>query len=170
MEHPALHPDALDRLHAHYTGGCPGCRRCDLYPGVMEGEPDAVRAYVQHMRDTTGTAPRIADATSIVPGPAESGDSEAEAAFDPSEPRCLRCGSDKIIGNTRIDDYRDHGVNAALSIRLGSKHPDAWVFKEPVTAELRADVCGECGHVEVRVGDPARLWAAFLSMPEQHRP
>jgi hypothetical protein len=135
---------------------------------VVDGDPEAVAAYIDLMRGTTGVVPRLIDGEGLeayVGSGASPGPEEA-----PMEPRCLRCGSDRVIQNTRIDDKSDSGVVSALQIRVGVKHPDAWMFKDPLTAELRADICGACGHVELRVAHPERLWAEYQELPDQERP
>jgi hypothetical protein len=40
--------------------------------------------------------------------------------------------------------------------------PDAWIFKEPLYGDLEADICGECGHVELRVKNANELLRHYV--------
>ena len=44
-----------------------------------------------------------------------------------------------------------------LKTRVGYTNPEAWVFKGPVLATLKANICGECGYTELIADDPAAL-------------
>ena len=73
---------------------------------------------------------------------------------------CPRCQSEKIIPDVQIIDRTGH------MIRLGVKvfeHPEALVFKGAHAADLRSQVCGECGYVESYVEDPQELYSAYLA-------
>ena len=39
--------------------------------------------------------------------------------------------------------------------------PSALVFKDRLYGELRADICGDCGHVELRVANPEELYGHY---------
>ncbi len=43
------------------------------------------------------------------------------------------------------------------------KSPTSLIFKGPVFSEVTADVCGHCGHVELRIADPEKLYDAYLT-------
>ncbi len=40
---------ALNALENHYTGNCFGCERCGFYQPILDGDPEAVAAYVAFM-------------------------------------------------------------------------------------------------------------------------
>jgi hypothetical protein len=39
--------------------------------------------------------------------------------------------------------------------------PGALVFKDRLYGELWADICGDCGHVELRVANPRQLYRHY---------
>jgi hypothetical protein len=47
-----------------------------------------------------------------------------------------------------------------LELRVHGK-PDAWVMKDTAEGQLSAEVCGACGHVELRVGNAAALYEKY---------
>ena len=63
--------------------------------------------------------------------------------------QCPKCGSSKIIPRARVPIH----PNADLSVVVYG-NPDALIFKEQLLGPLRADICGDCGHVELRVENP----------------
>ena len=82
---------------------------------------------------------------------------------------CARCGSTDLIPDAKVEDRTDH-VRHELEVLVGHRHPDALVFTDPIRAELRAEICGHCGHVALFVRDPEALWAAWKSAPRQEPP
>jgi hypothetical protein len=41
------------------------------------------------------------------------------------------------------------------------RNPDALLFKNRLTGEIRADICGVCGHIEYRVANPGQLYKHY---------
>ena len=39
--------------------------------------------------------------------------------------------------------------------------PSALIFKDRLYGELRANICGDCGHVELRVTNPRELYRHY---------
>ena len=39
--------------------------------------------------------------------------------------------------------------------------PSAMIFKDRLYGELKADICGDCGHVELRVANPKELYEHY---------
>jgi hypothetical protein len=77
------------------------------------------------------------------------------------EHRCAKCNSARIIPGLHIHDMNflgekshEHGVKVDAD-------PNALVFRNTASAYLLADVCADCGHVELRVDDPGALYAAY---------
>ena len=75
-------------------------------------------------------------------------------------PRCLRCGSDSIIPDARVLS-NDSGSHAPLEVGV-QKTPAALMMKGEVRSRTRAQVCADCGLVEVYAEDPDALWQAHL--------
>jgi rRNA maturation protein Nop10 len=76
---------------------------------------------------------------------------------------CPRCGSGKIVPAVPLlDHYGDLGVKTRTAEVQVQGEPGAWIFKDAVTGTLTIDVCGECGHAELRVGN-------FRELYEKHR-
>jgi len=90
---------------------------------------------------------------------------EEPAAKSPAIPkqpllRCPRCGSGKIIPNTPIRD-RNEGSNQSLSAFVDAE-PNALIFKERQYSTLLGDICGECGHVELKAQDYRSLYRHYM--------
>lgn len=75
---------------------------------------------------------------------------------------CPRCGSEKVVpGLPLIERYGDVGAFTASTEVQVHGAPQAWVFKDTTAAKLLADVCGECGHVELRTDDFRDLYETY---------
>jgi hypothetical protein len=74
--------------------------------------------------------------------------------------QCSKCGSTKIIPNAWIPSV-GRGSDGRLRVAVDAK-PDALIFKERQYAVLLADICGDCGHVELRVQDYRSLYNHYL--------
>jgi hypothetical protein len=74
-------------------------------------------------------------------------------------PTCPRCGSDKVVPDLPVDYYGEAGART-LGLKVHGD-PGAWATKGTAAGRLAADVCGECGHVELRVGNFAQLYAKY---------
>ncbi|MBN2580065.1 MAG: zinc ribbon domain-containing protein [Pirellulales bacterium] len=91
---------------------------------------------------------------------------------DPSEPEtpghstlpCPRCGSSQIIPQVRMVDYM-HPDGALCAVVYGN--PDAQLFKKGLMGQLAAEICRECGHVELRVENPKELYERYLQALER---
>jgi hypothetical protein len=82
--------------------------------------------------------------------------------------QCLRCGSSKMIPNTTILD-QGQASDGKLQV-LVDACPDALIFKDRRYDQLIADICGDCGHVELKVEHPSELYEHYLrSKAEQER-
>jgi hypothetical protein len=88
--------------------------------------------------------------------------------WQPSEPAvakkigypCPRCGSSKTIPNTRI---LDQGCDSDGKLQVSvDACPDALIFKDCLYDQLTADICGDCGHVELKVAHPRELYEHYL--------
>jgi len=74
-------------------------------------------------------------------------------------PRCEKCGSNKIIPGVRLADQGQGSDGKAKVVVFGN--PDAVIFKERRYSEVTADVCGECGHVELKASNPQSLYRHY---------
>jgi hypothetical protein len=99
--------------------------------------------------------------------PDESQPAEPAAAAKQPDRHCPRCGSPKIIPNTVIlDQAYSHGP---LHVVVDAK-PDALIFKDRLYDQLAADICADCGHVELTVAHPGDLYEHYLrARAEQNR-
>ena len=81
---------------------------------------------------------------------------------------CVRCHSEKIIPDVSIrDSFGDTGTfhrEAAVHIH---GEPQAWFFKDTAVGPLRADICGECGHVELHIDNSRELYESYLKSGRQ---
>jgi hypothetical protein len=74
------------------------------------------------------------------------------------EGKCVRCRSDKVIPQARIIDKMGHAIR--LGVRV-YENPEALMFKGAHFGELRARICGDCGHVEIFVENPGELYSTY---------
>ena len=72
---------------------------------------------------------------------------------------CKECGSDKVIPDVRIVDQGDSS-DGKLQLRVCG-NPDAIIFKDRLYGVLTAEVCGECGRVELRVANAGELYDKY---------
>ncbi|WGK63948.1 hypothetical protein [Croceiramulus getboli] len=72
---------------------------------------------------------------------------------------CRRCQSTKIIEDARITDFAHGNVKKNLSVHI--KTTDKIFFNQFEQGELLAQICGSCGHVELKIRDPQALWEAY---------
>ena len=83
-------------------------------------------------------------------------------------PKCGKCGSEKVIPDVPLlDHYGDVGAftkKAGLSVH---GEPQAWVFKDTAAGHLHAAICGECGHVELRVDNFRELYEKWVKGQER---
>jgi len=152
----------MDDLDSHYTGNCTGCDRCDFWPRLHGGEPGAAEAYAAFMA-ARGRPVTLVEEAAAATGAAATTSAAPEAS---AATRCLRCGSDRIVRGAEVQDMGEH-VARPLTVKLGEAHPDAWLFAGEQTVEVHADLCGACGHVELRVADPEAMWEAYRQLPPQ---
>lgn len=76
-------------------------------------------------------------------------------------PKCSKCGSDKIIPLATMVDQGEYS-DGRLKAVVAYTNPEAWVFKGAVYARLKANICGQCGYTELIAENPAALYAAYL--------
>ena len=74
--------------------------------------------------------------------------------------RCPKCGSSKIIPNTRILDQGNYS-DGKLQVMVDGD-PEALIFKNRLYDRLAADICGDCGHVELKVEHARELYEHYL--------
>jgi hypothetical protein len=76
---------------------------------------------------------------------------------------CLRCGSDRIIPNVPLTDhFGDWGMSSRQTKVEVHGEPRAFIMRDTETAELSLRICGSCGHAELTVNNPERLWEKHL--------
>lgn len=72
---------------------------------------------------------------------------------------CLRCGSERIVPDVRLfDRFGDTGAFTASTQLTVRGEPDAWFFKDSASGRLFANVCGDCGYVELHVENYRELY------------
>ena len=75
---------------------------------------------------------------------------------------CPKCGSARIMCGVEIIDRNGEYQDLRLTARI-ARRPGALMFKDAEHARLVADICGECGHAELRADQPERLWQAYAA-------
>ena len=81
---------------------------------------------------------------------------------------CVRCGSSKVIPNVAVGN-QGHDSGGKLEVMLVG-NPHALIFKDIARGELRADICGDCGHVELRARNSSSLYEHYLATLEHQHP
>jgi hypothetical protein len=78
---------------------------------------------------------------------------------------CSRCGGGRMMKGCRVRGYQ----GGEVEIEVGQRNPEALVFTYPISASIRASICGDCGHVEFVAENPRRLWTDYLSIQKKKR-
>ena len=92
-------------------------------------------------------------------------DNDEELAV-PSE--CPRCGSTKVIPGVTVADQGKQSDGELEVVVLGN--PQALIFKDRLYGKIKADICGKCGHVELRVANPKELYRQYRKSLGLDRP
>lgn len=71
---------------------------------------------------------------------------------------CVKCDSDKIIHDVRIVDYSSMNIKRNLSVELIKKKG---IINDIEFGELSANICGECGNVELQASNYEELWKVY---------
>jgi hypothetical protein len=72
------------------------------------------------------------------------------------EIKCARCGSAKVIPNAPTQAYLQ-----PLMVAVDG-NPLALFYKDRLLGEVTADICGDCGHVELHVSNGPQLYERYL--------
>jgi hypothetical protein len=75
------------------------------------------------------------------------------------KPRCVVCGSSKMVPEVRVVDQGQQSDGRLYVVVFGD--PDAMLFKDRLYGEITADVCGSCGHLQLRVVNPGELYRHY---------
>jgi hypothetical protein len=75
---------------------------------------------------------------------------------------CPKCESDKIISDARVLDHAHYSSDVGLHVAV-DENPTAWIMKDTETSKVSAQICGNCGYVELYALDPDALYQAFLA-------
>ena len=139
---------------------CPQC-------GERVPSPFAICWNCQSSRDSTPTDSLVPDPS---PSPPESALNETvvEAILVDGTPtraasrstQCPGCGSTKMMHGVTIRD-QGQGSDGSLKVVIAG-NPAALMFKDRRYEVLRADVCGDCGRVDLRVANPAKLYRHYV--------
>ncbi len=110
----------------------------------------------------------------------DANDQDTEAAVEDAEileaddeemtvpTECSRCGSSRIIPGVTIVDQGEGSDGKLKAVLFGS--PQAVIFKDRLYAEIKGDICGHCGHVELRVTNPGELYEHYQQSRGLDRP
>ena len=91
---------------------------------------------------------------------------QSPVVAQPQYPRrqCAACGSTRIIPGAAIADTGQYS-QGTLAVIVDSD-PHALIFKNRRREELLADICGDCGRVELRVQNHDELYNHYRSSSE----
>ncbi|MHB0955018.1 MAG: hypothetical protein ACYC0X_01430 [Pirellulaceae bacterium] len=85
--------------------------------------------------------------------------SKPEKKGMPSQSVCPRCGSAKMMFGVTVCDQGEYSGGTLQVMICGD--PSALVFKDRLYGKLKANICGDCGHVELRVANPKELYRHY---------
>ena len=74
--------------------------------------------------------------------------------------KCSLCNSSKIMNNVSITDFGHGNVKKNLAVYI--QKTDRAFFNTSIKGEIKAKICGDCGHIELKIGNPKELWDAYL--------
>ena len=74
---------------------------------------------------------------------------------------CMKCRSTRLIPLQGLVDQGQHS-DGHLKAIVTYTRPGAWFRKGPIFAQLKATICGECGHTELTAVDPAALYRSWI--------
>jgi hypothetical protein len=72
---------------------------------------------------------------------------------------CVKCGSDKIIRNEKLN-YLSH-LNIPKNLSISIQKTDNAFFNKYAESDFLAQICCGCGNVELTVNNPEALWEAY---------
>lgn len=72
---------------------------------------------------------------------------------------CKKCGSNKLMKDLRIHEQGHSGIPRNLSIDISKT--DRAFFNKYEKGEILAQVCGNCGNMELSVSNFRELWEAY---------
>lgn len=72
---------------------------------------------------------------------------------------CPECRSEKIVKDAYTSDYGD-GAQVRIAV---DEEPEALILKKRKYSEVRAEVCADCGNVQLYAKMPDVLWSAYQS-------
>ena len=86
---------------------------------------------------------------------------------------CRHCGSTKIVPNWPIEVM----VNSSSGLCWGRPsvmvhgNPKAWFNKDTVSGDVTANICGECGHMELHASNSPALYDKYVKtrQSQDHR-
>ncbi len=137
---------------------CPTCG--EVVPGNFEVcwncrcENDGDRAPGTAAAATESSATNH-DAPSVDPA-ADAGVPEKNERQPTDQVACSRCGSTKIMWDVTVCDQGEYSDGKLKVVVCGN--PEALLFKDRLYGMIRADICGECGHIQFRVTNPSELY------------
>ncbi len=72
---------------------------------------------------------------------------------------CPICQSDKIIPNPNIITNEGLGIRVSVS---KTKKKTGWLNSTaPAVSKIKANICGDCGNIQLIAKDAKRLWTAY---------
>ena len=89
---------------------------------------------------------------------------EEDEEATPFQSACPRCGSAKMMFGVTVCDQGEYSGGTLRVVISGD--PSALIFKDRLYGELKANICGDCGHVELRVANPKELYRHYRKSSE----
>lgn len=82
--------------------------------------------------------------------------------------QCAKCGSEKIMEGLSVSDRMSSTAVGNLSIELNEHLKSIGIFAAPpnIRVPLHANVCGNCGYVELLISDLEGLWEVYCRFRE----
>ena len=129
---------------------------------TKEGEPAPNAARLLSEVDAYG---RESEPDALPPEAELLDESDQEVA---TRTECPNCGSTKLIRDVTLAAQSGDAAGTLEAVVFG--HPRALFFKNRESSEIRADICGTCGHTQLRVVDPGRLYEHYRDSLARNQP
>jgi len=73
--------------------------------------------------------------------------------------KCAKCESTHVVLDARVLGIGPHAPVVCVGV---ARNPDAWILKAEETADVRARVCADCGHLELFVRGARALYKGHM--------
>jgi len=154
-DEPPLRPDwQCVQCGSIVPGDVDVCFRCvTAQGGIAHEQQTNLQEFLDQVEAEQGPAEPVPEYVNEAP---------IEAVEVTGQLACSRCGSYRMMTGVSIEDKGQ--FDSTLRVRVGND-PLVTFFGGAFRSPIAADICGECGHIELRVTNPRELYRRWKSEP-----